>query len=77
MYEMRPGPNKSGTAVVWHVIAKRAPAALCGEGIVDPTEAAQAEQAHHCRACMASFAELMTSRSHIGGQSDPATTSPT
>ena len=59
MYEMRPGPDRPGTTVVWHVTAKQTAIALCGQQLADHVHASQAEQARHCPACMAAFAQLM------------------
>lgn len=60
MYEMRPVPNKPGTTVIWHVAAKQASAALCGQELGDDADPAQADQARHCASCMAFFARLVT-----------------
>ncbi|MFG2577551.1 hypothetical protein OG802_00940 [Streptomyces sp. NBC_00704] len=62
MYEMRPGPDQPGTAVVWHVTAKQAAIALCGQKLADRADTAEDEQARHCPPCMASFAQLVTAK---------------
>ncbi|MEU9175203.1 hypothetical protein AB0D34_46960 [Streptomyces sp. NPDC048420] len=59
MYEMRPGPNLPGSTVVWHVTAKQTAIGLCGQQLRDRMHASQAEQARHCPACMAAFAQLV------------------
>ncbi|WP_333736921.1 hypothetical protein [Streptomyces sp. IBSBF 2806] len=64
MYEMCPGPDKPGTAIVWHVIAKQAAFALCGQRLAERTEGPQVEQARHCLTCMDSFAQLVVSEPH-------------
>ncbi|MCQ9132262.1 MULTISPECIES: hypothetical protein [Streptomyces] len=62
MYEMRPGPNQHGSAVVWHVTAKQAAFALCGQQLSERADITQDEQARHCPPCMDSFAQLVTSK---------------
>ncbi len=59
MYEMCVGPEKAGGALVWHVMAKRAAATLCGEQLRERIEASDGERARHCPDCMASFEKLM------------------
>ncbi|MET9255569.1 hypothetical protein ACGFZL_30845 [Streptomyces sp. NPDC048182] len=59
MYEMCVGPEKTGEALVWHVMAKRAEATLCGQALRQRRAAADGERARHCPDCMASFERLM------------------
>ncbi|MDT0466224.1 hypothetical protein [Streptomyces gibsoniae] len=60
MYEMCAGPEKPGGVLVWHVMVKQTTTTLCGQRLVETVDAAGAQQAGHCTACMASFAKLMT-----------------
>ncbi|MDX3803651.1 hypothetical protein [Streptomyces sp. AK04-3B] len=62
MYEMRPGPNQPGTAVVWHVTAKQAVLALCGQQLAERVDVLRDEQATHCPPCMDSFVRLVTTK---------------
>jgi hypothetical protein len=59
MYEMRPGLDRSGTAIVWHVKGKRGTKALCQQWLTQEFKSPQTEEAGHCPMCMASFAELV------------------
>lgn len=59
MYEMCVGPEKSGEALVWHVMAKQTSATLCGQRLAERLEASRAQRAGHCSLCMAAFAKLM------------------
>ncbi|MDF3301477.1 hypothetical protein P3H78_23205 [Streptomyces sp. K1PA1] len=54
------GPEKTGAALVWHVMAKQAPATLCGQRFAERHDASHAERTGHCPLCMAAFAKLMT-----------------
>lgn len=60
MYEMCAGHEEHGGTLVWHVMAKRSSEPLCGRRFIRAADAASAERAGHCPACMASFMKLMT-----------------
>ncbi|MFF8942130.1 MULTISPECIES: hypothetical protein [unclassified Streptomyces] len=60
MYEMCVGPEKTGAALVWHVVAKQAHATLCGQRFAERLDASHGERTAHCSLCMAAFAKLMT-----------------
>ncbi|MBW5484256.1 hypothetical protein [Streptomyces bambusae] len=55
MYEMRAGP--AGTGISWHVKAKDAATALCGQPLHDAAPAVDPDE--HCGLCMASFERAM------------------
>ncbi|GAA3039097.1 hypothetical protein GCM10010448_21900 [Streptomyces glomeratus] len=66
MYEMCAGPERPGGVLVWHVMVKQSTTTLCGQRLVETVDAAGAQRAGHCSACMASFAKLMTAPPEAG-----------
>ncbi|MFB8245690.1 hypothetical protein ACFC5X_11655 [Streptomyces sp. NPDC055952] len=62
MYEMCPGPDEPGTAMVWHVKAKQGTVTLCGRPL-EPAEPDEVEADRHCTPCMTSFSRLVEQKS--------------
>ncbi|WP_344493966.1 hypothetical protein [Streptomyces enissocaesilis] len=64
MYEMRAEPTVDRGELVWHVIAKDAPAStLCGSRLAPPLAAPPGEAAaeRYCHPCMSAFGSAMQS----------------